>query len=289
MSQLLLSPQWNTRRASPIVKWAGGKGALLAQFKPFFPKRDVYYRYFEPFAGGAAIFFYLQPDHSFLYDLNPHLIEVYTVVRDDVDNLIVALKEHYNDRDYFYAIRAQQPAVLTPVQRAARFIFLNRTCYNGLYRVNRQDQFNVPFGKYKNPTICDEHGLRLASQVLQHTQLNVADFEAVLDIAESGDFLYFDPPYEPLSHTSNFTSYTSNGFTRADQHRLAATFRTLDARGCLLMLSNSNTPLIHELYQGFSIHLIKARRAINSNPNGRGVIQELLITNLHYCPMQSAW
>jgi DNA adenine methylase len=275
------SPNLDLRIASPILKWAGGKGALLSQFASHFPTPNRYKRYFEPFLGGAAVFFHLQPAESFLYDLNPQLIEVYSVVRENVEGLISALKIHHNDRVYFYEVRAQQPTNLTPIQRAARFIFLNRTCYNGLYRVNRQGQFNVPFGKYTNPTICDEKKLRLASSCLQQAHLNVADFEAILDIAEKGDLIYFDPPYEPLSPTSNFTSYTSHGFTSADQRRLAEAFHRLADRGCLLMLSNSSAPLIYELYQGFHIHEINARRAINSKASGRGVIKELMITNFH--------
>lgn len=267
------------RTASPILKWAGGKSALIPQFTPYFPKEGRYKRYIEPFAGGAAVFFHLRPAQGFLIDLNSDLIEVYTVVRDDLDHLITALKEHYNDRDYFYKVRAQNPDELTPAQSAARLIFLNRTCYNGLYRVNRQGQFNVPFGKYKNPTICDIPGLRAASAALQHAHLEVADFEIVLKYAEPGDFIYFDPPYQPLSPTSSFTGYTSNGYTSDDQSRLAVVYRKLDERGCLLMLSNSSAPLIYELYQGYKMKEINARRAINSKPDGRGVIKELLVTN----------
>jgi DNA adenine methylase len=279
MNQSSFLPPIEKSRAGPVVKWAGGKKALIAQFAPHFPAPGTYRRYFEPFLGGAAVFFYLQPERSFLFDLNAQLIEVYHVIRDDVEGLIAALKVHRNAPDYFYEIRAQNPVELRPAERAARFIFLNRTCYNGLYRVNRQGQFNVPFGRYKNPTICDEPGLRAASAALQNAHLEVADFEIVLSLAEPGDLIYFDPPYEPLSLTSSFTSYTSNGFSSDDQHRLAATYRTLDSRGCLLMLSNSSAPLIYDLYSGFHIHEISARRAINSKPDGRGAITELLITN----------
>lgn len=214
-----------------------------------------------------------------MFDLNAQLIEGYHVIRDNVDELITALKIHRNEPDYFYEIRTQNPLDLQPAERAARFIFLNRTCYNGLYRVNRQGQFNVPFGRYKNPTICDEPGLRAASAALQNAHLEVADFEIVLNLAEPGDLIYFDPPYAPLSLTSSFTSYTSNGFSSDDQRRLATTYRTLDSRGCLLMLSNSSAPLIYNLYSGFYIHAISARRVINSKPDGRGAITELLITN----------
>jgi DNA adenine methylase len=273
-----LQPDPKTK-AAPIVKWAGGKGSLLPQLAAYTPAPHQYNRYFEPFLGGGAMFFALQPAVSVLLDVNADLIEVYETVRDDVEALIYALSIHRNESDYFYAVRAQNTLELTRVERAARFIFLNKTCYNGLYRVNRRGQFNVPVGRYKNPTICDEWGLRRASAALQTAHLQVADFEIVLDTAKAGDLIYFDPPYEPLSPTSNFTSYTSSGFTRADQQRLADAYRQLDARGCLLMLSNSSAPLIYDLYDGYAMHEISARRAINSRANGRGHVLELLITN----------
>ncbi len=279
MSQQLLLPKIQSPTASPILKWAGGKGSLLTQFAPHFPPSGSYHRFFEPFLGGAAVFFHLHPQESYLFDVNPRLIEVYQTTRDHVDELIEQLRQHRNDEAYFYEVRAQSEADLTPLERAARFIFLNKTCYNGLYRVNRQGKFNVPFGRYKNPKICDESSLMAASSVLQGAQLRVADFEVVLDLAEPGDLVYLDPPYEPLSATSSFTSYTTVGFSSEDQRRLATVFRTLDARGCLLMLSNSSAPLIYELYQGYQIHRIAARRAINSKPDGRGEILELLVTN----------
>jgi DNA adenine methylase len=279
MNQSRPAPIAGKRTARPVVKWAGGKSALLPQFAPHFPRPGTYWRYFEPFLGGGAVFFHLQPDRSFLFDLNAQLIEVYQVIRDDADGLITALKNYQNSPDCFYAARAQNPADLRPTERAARFIFLNHTCYNGLYRVNRQGQFNVPFGRYKNPTICDEPGLRAASAALRNAHLEVADFEIILKLAEPGDLVYFDPPYEPLSPTSSFTSYTSTGFARDDQRRLAEAYRALDRRGCLLMLSNSSAPLISDLYAGFHIHPISARRLINSKADGRGAIAEVLITN----------
>lgn len=263
--------------ASPILKWAGGKNSLLPQIRPHLP--PTFERYFEPFVGGGAVFFSLQPERSFLFDLNAHLIELYCVTRNQVHELIQALRVHYNDKEYFYEVRAQDPALLSPVERAARFIFLNKTCYNGLYRENSKGLFNVPFGKYKNPTICDEKGLLAASAALQHTTLELGDFGRVLDLAQRGDFIYFDPPYAPLSPTSSFTGYTKNGFGEAEQRRLADVYRQLSDRGCRLMLSNSSAPLIYELYEGFNIHPISARRAINSKANRRGAITELLITN----------
>lgn len=264
-------------KPKPLLKWAGGKSRLLPQYVGFFP--STYNHYFEPFLGGGAVFFHLQPPQATLFDLNAQLIEVYKVVQSDVEALIAALKHHFNNKDYFYEVRAQDPSDLSAIQRAARIIFLNKTCYNGLYRVNQKGQFNVPFGNYKNPTICDAETLRSAAIILQQATLEAIDFEKVLDYAQSGDFVYLDPPYEPLSATSNFTSYTKHGFTRADQYRLADVFRQLDQRGCHLMMSNSNSSLIHHLYRKYRIHNIKARRAINSNPNGRGEIIELLVTN----------
>ncbi|MDZ4769684.1 MAG: DNA adenine methylase [Chloroflexota bacterium] len=278
----VITPDRDPPRARPVLKWAGGKAALIPQFLPHLPSPDHYARYIEPFIGGAALFFYLQPENALLFDLNPHLVELYVTVRDHVDDLIVALKKHHNDHDYFYEVRAQQTEALTPIERAARFIFLNRTCYNGLYRVNRQGKFNVPFGKYKNPTLCDEPGLRAASAALRNASIETADFERLIDVAQRGDFIYFDPPYEPLTPTSSFTSYTNDGFTSQDQARLAELYRALDARGCLLMLSNSSAPLIYTLYQDFHIQPIQARRAINSKAEGRGVVTELLVTNYQH-------
>ncbi len=265
----------------PFIKWAGGKRDLLAQYGPYFPPKDSVRRYFEPFLGGGAVFFYLQLHPAFLFDTNPWLVETYQVVRDQVEELISVLQHHQNNKEYFYDIRAQDPKELSAVERAARFIYLNRTCYNGLYRVNSRDQFNVPFGRYKNPIICDTRNMRAASQALQETQLEIADFEKVADLAGQGDFVYFDPPYAPLSATANFTSYTQNGFSAADQARLAEVFHRLNEKGCFVMLSNSNAPLIYDLYEGFGYYLvdIKARRAINSAPDKRGHIKELLITN----------
>ncbi len=269
----------NRRAAKPIIKWAGGKGGLLAQYAPYFP--PAYRRYFEPFVGSAAVFFYLQPPRSFLFDSNRELIEVYRVIQDAVESLIAALRDHRYEKAHYYAVRAQNPADLSPVARAARFIFLNKTCYNGLYRVNSRGQFNVPFGRHKNPLICDAEALRAASAALQSAELAVAEFEDAVQAAEVGDLIYFDPPYAPLSATSNFTSYTSGGFCADDQRRLAAAYHALDRRGCLLMLSNSSAPLIYELYEGRGYHMyeIAARRAINSKASSRGSITELLITN----------
>jgi len=279
MSKVELFSEAVVKLSSPFIKWAGGKSSLVRQFNPYFPHSKSYKRYFEPFIGGGAVFFHLQPPESYLFDLNPQLIGVYEVVRDQVDDLIESLKEHKNEAEYFYQIRKLAPQSLNKVESASRFIYLNKTCYNGLYRENSSGGFNVPFGKYKNPKICDEDGLRSASRALQRAHLQVGDFEQVQQYAQSGDLIYFDPPYDPLNKTLNFTSYTSKGFNGNDQRRLGSIFRELNDRKCLLMLSNSDTPLIREIYEDFNLFTINARRAINSNPNGRGEIVELLITN----------
>jgi DNA adenine methylase len=213
--------------------------------------------------------------------VNRSLVEVYQTVQQEIDPLIQALQDHKNQRDYFYEVRAQDPARLTLVQRAARLIYLNKTCYNGLYRENKKGQFNVPFGRYKNPAICDERRLRAASQALQGVKLMVSDFEDVVAAAAAGDFVYFDPPYAPLNSTSNFTHYNKDGFGDAEQRRLARTFHRLAGKGCNVMLSNSSAELVYELYEGrgYAMTEIKARRSINSKSDRRGPVTELLITN----------
>jgi DNA adenine methylase len=266
-------------KAKPFIKWAGGKNQLLPALSKRFPALVGNERYFEPFLGGAAVFFHLGHPRSFLSDSNHDLVELYQVVQQNVEELIEALKTHKNEREYFYQVRSQNPHELTPAQRAARFIFLNKTCFNGLYRVNSGGQFNVPFGRYKNPAICDAEGLRAASAVLQHTDISLRDFESVLEQAQPGDFIYFDPPYDPLKKSSSFTAYTAGKFGEREQRRLAWVYAQLVERGCYVMLSNSDTPLIRELYRDFHIHEIQANRAINSKPEKRGKITELLIIN----------
>ncbi len=267
--------------AVPFLKWAGGKRRLLGQYDEYFPPREAIDRYYEPFIGSAAVFFHLQPVQACLSDVNRNLIEVYQVVKEDVDGLIEALRPHQNEREYFYQVRGLDPAKLSATARAARLIFLNRTCYNGLYRENSKGQFNVPFGRYDNPTICDEARLRRASQALQGVHLIQGDFADVVAPAGSGDFVYFDPPYAPLSATSNFTSYNRHGFGLADQRRLADVIGRLTKRGCRVMLSNSSAPLVYELYDRPEYQLvpIQARRNINSKADGRGPVKELLILN----------
>ncbi|MBD1872733.1 DNA adenine methylase [Nodosilinea sp. FACHB-131] len=269
-----------TLQARPFLKWAGGKSRLLSQYEPFLPTAiDTYY---EPFLGGGAMFFHLvgRARRSVLGDINPELVNVYCCVRDRVELLIRHLWDHQrrHNPDYYYQVRQRQN-LRSPVERAARLIYLNKTCYNGLYRENSQGHFNVPVGNYKNPTICDPSLLRAASAALQTAEIHTFSFEMLLERSLSpGDFVYFDPPYHPLSSTSSFTGYSRYGFTGADQERLAAVFRTLVSQGQRVMLSNSDCEFIRELYQGFTMHPILAARAINSRAGRRGKIGELLIT-----------
>jgi DNA adenine methylase len=242
--------------------------------------------------GGGALFFHLYRQGQLagkdviLVDRVEELINAFRVVQNQVEDLIVELQRHEahkQDPDHFYWVRAwdRQPgyALRSDIERAGRFLFLNRVCYNGLYRVNRRGQFNVPFGRHHNPTVCDAANLRAASQALQGVTLVAGDFVRCLDWARRGDLVYLDPPYHPLSDTASFTSYTASSFGREDQQRLAGLFRDLDRRGCRLLLSNSNTPFIRELYQAFDQVLVEASRAISSKGSGRGPIPELLVMN----------
>ncbi|NLG78565.1 MAG: DNA adenine methylase [Firmicutes bacterium] len=263
--------------AKPFVKWAGGKGQLVEDLAAHLPEK--YSAYHEPFVGGGALFFRLAPATAFLSDLNEELINAYLVVKNDCDALIRSLRKHKNERAYYYEMRSLDPDTLDPVERASRFIYLNKTCYNGLYRVNRQGKFNVPYGRYKNPVYADEAQLRLASKVLANADIRVADFEIVLEQAKPGDFVYFDPPYQPISATANFTSYTRDAFDESQQRRLAAVFRELDRRRCYLMLSNSDSPLVRELYSQFRIATVMAKRCINCKGERRGAIPEALVLN----------
>lgn len=265
----------------PVLKWAGGKGRLLPELMGRLPK--CFARYHEPFVGGGALFFKLasrqQITQAAFSDINPALIEVYIALRDCVEEVIDILKQHYYDEAYYYTIRALDPAALSLPERAARVIFLNKTCYNGLYRENRSGQFNVPFGRYKNPTICDEPNLRAASALLQEVDLEQRHFATALDKAQPGDFVYFDPPYHPLSSTSNFTAYSRYGFSEQDQVQLRDTFAELTRRGVRAMLSNSSAPLIYDLYRPYAVHTVYAARAINSKAAARGKIAEVIVCN----------
>lgn len=262
----------------PFMKWAGGKRQVLSQYLPFFPTNIR--TYYEPFLGGGAIFFHLQPSKSVLTDINAELVNVYQCVRDAVEEVILLLREHqkHHQKDYYYSVRANPSA--EPIERAARLLYLNKTCFNGLYRENSKGQFNVPMGRYKKPAICNPELLCSASHALQSAEIALEPFEYILKRSfHPQDLIYFDPPYHPISATSNFTSYNRYAFRTEDQIRLRETFVELARRGLRVMLSNSDCPFIRELYEGFNIHTIQAARSINSKCARRGKITELLITS----------
>ncbi len=272
--------------AKPFLKWVGGKNQLLAQFKAYLPSN--FKRYFEPFVGGGAVFFHLWnsgklPAQVFLFDNNEELINTYLVMRDTLDTLIELLRIHKkkHSKEYYYKIRDldRQDIELTDAERAARTIYLNKTCYNGLYRVNSKGQFNVPMGSYKNPQILYEDVLEHASVALQNVSIAVKDFRELVDRAQPGDFFYFDPPYDPVSRTASFTSYTAGNFGEEDQRDLATVYTQLTQKGCLGMLSNSYTPFVLDLYQEFRREIVYAKRAVNSDANGRGAIKEIVVLN----------
>jgi len=264
----------------PFLKWAGGKGQLLDQMARFLP--TSFNTYFEPFLGGGALFFQLLPERAVLSDLNAELIQVYKSVREDPNGLMAALDKYRLQpvtEDYFYRVRKQDPRELPHLDRAARAVFLNKTCFNGLYRVNSKGEFNVPFGHYRNPAFYIAENIQAASAALKGAELWAIDFREACKRPRRGDFVYLDPPYQPLTATAAFTDYTREGFGEKDQRDLAEVFRELDKRGCMVMLSNSATPMLRDLYRDFKSVTLKARRAINCKGNGRGAIDELLVMN----------
>lgn len=279
------------RSIAPVLKWVGGKRQILDEIKKYIPGN--FGTYHEPFLGGGAVLFGLRPARAVVNDINPELMNVYAVIKDDVEGLIKSLKEHeraYREHrkpsEYFYSIREldRDKAVynaLAPLQKASRILFLNKTCFNGLFRVNRAGQFNTPFGKYKRPNIVNGKMLRAVSGYFNGADISFScgDFEAVLEAATGEDFVYLDPPYDPLSDTSSFTGYDRGGFDAEEQARLSRVCRRLDERGVKFLLSNSATELIRELYRGFRMETVKARRAVNARGDGRGDVDEVLIRN----------
>jgi DNA adenine methylase len=268
-----------------FLKWAGGKLQLIEQFENLFP--PSFNNYYEPFIGSGAVFFYikskLKPNKVILSDTNEELINCFVVVRDKPSELIELLSNYRkkHSKEYYYAVRSIESDRLDVVSKAARLIYLNKTCFNGLYRVNSKGQFNVPMGDYQNPCIFDKNTLLRASQLLQGVHLRVMTFEKVLDFAEKGDFVYFDPPYIPLSKTSSFTQYFKGRFSVKEQKRLSEVFYLLDLRGCFVMLSNSDHALTRELYRDYekNIVMVRAKRMINSVASKRGAINEAVVTN----------
>lgn len=277
------------RAARPVLKWAGGKTQLLPEILQRLPSAiDTYY---EPFVGGAAVFFALAAEGRFkravLSDRNPELVSLYRSIQRDVEGVIRALGSYRYDEGEYYRVRdAKLPR--SSSARAARLIFLNKTGYNGLYRVNRAGQFNVPFGRYKNPTICDADNLRAAARALRTAELRVADFSTVTRGARPGDAVYFDPPYLPVSKTASFTAYDRHAFELADHERLAVAFSRLDARGVAVLLSNSDTRATRRLFAPFRIDTVTVTRAINSNAQKRGPVAEILVSSAACAPGRAA-
>jgi DNA adenine methylase len=271
---------------STFIKWAGGKTQLLEQFKQYFPKSIC--RYFEPMVGSGAVFFYVQkrykPKYSMISDININLVNLYVNVRDNTNQLITLLKEHKlnhmkDPEKYYYTMRNKFNNEKDTLEKSALLLYLNKTCFNGLYRVNSKGDFNVPFGRYKNPVILQEKKLKIAADLLKDVEIKRMSFTKILDFVKEADFIYFDPPYYPLSKTSSFTSYQKGSFLDKEQHELSKIFKSLDKRECRVMLSNSEHPFIRKLYYGYDIQVVKANRMINCNGQGRGKISELVIRN----------
>ena len=265
----------------PFVKWPGGKRQLLRELLRNMPKK--YGRFFEPFVGGGALFFAVKPEYGYISDINPELMNVYEVVQYNVEELIESLREHRNTEKYFYELRnadrTQGYEGWGKIEKASRLIYLNKTCFNGLYRMNSDGHFNVPFGFYKNPNILDEDNLIACSVLLKKTEIALASFEAVEKKARRGDFVYFDPPYVPLNKTSSFTKYYKDDFDLDAQFALRELCDRLHNKGVLLMLSNSYTETVKDLYKNYRVKIVRANRAINCKGDGRGKINELIITN----------
>ncbi|RIK43215.1 MAG: DNA methyltransferase [Chloroflexi bacterium] len=269
----------------PFLKWAGGKRQLLPYLRDYFPEFSSRATYFEPFLGAGAVLFDLQPHKAHVNDANTELINCYEVIKCNPEALIEDIRRHENTSEYYYQLRELDRSPdyekLSPVQRASRIIFLNKTCYNGLFRVNSQGHFNVPYGNYKNPTIIDEIVIRAISSYLNKYDITLTnlDFAEAVKTAKRGDVVYFDPPYDPISDTSSFTGYNLDKFGRDEQRRLKSVFDELTARGCKVLLSNSSTEFIEALYVDYQVFRIRASRNINSVATGRGQIDEFLILN----------
>lgn len=274
-------------KVKPYLKWAGGKRQLLPVIENYIPDENEINTYYEPFIGAGAVLFARQPSHAVINDHNTQLITTYKVIKEQVDELIHLLQIHKesNTKEYFYDIREQDRKLdkfntLTDVEKAARFIYLNKTCYNGLYRVNSQGLFNVPFGKYKNPAICEEVTLREINKYFNSSNISIlnGDFSEALKTASKGDFVYLDPPYHSPNNM-NFTGYQAGGFNEGEQVRLYETFLELSNKNVKCLLSNSDTDFIRDLYKDFTIHTVKATRAINSDASKRGKVNEVLVQN----------
>lgn len=268
----------------PFLKWAGGKRQLLPVINELIPEN--YSTYYEPFVGAGAVLFDMQPKKAVINDANEELINVYRVIKNNIDELIIDLKEHVNEEDYYYDVRkldrTKEYKNMSDVKKASRILFLNKTCYNGLFRVNQQGEFNVPFGRYKNPNIVNEDTLRAVHNYLNNNDIRIlnTDFEEAIKYMRKEAFVYFDPPYHPISDTSSFTGYTTDGFNAQDQKRLKKLCDSLDERGCRFLLSNSSADLIIDLYKDdYTLNFVDANRSINSKGDSRGEIKEVLVRN----------
>lgn len=274
----------------PFLKWAGGKRQLLPEIVKYVPKMTSKHTYYEPFIGGGALLFELQPQKAVINDSNKELINCYQVIKDSLDKLMEELRKdkYSNSETSYYEMRdldrsKKKYNILSEVEKAARIIYLNKTCYNGLFRVNSQGQFNVPFGRYKNPNFLDDAVLIAVNKYLNSNNITLLnqDFEDAVKDAKRGDFVYFDPPYDPVSETASFTGYDVNGFNRDEQERLKKVFDALTVKGCKVMMSNSCTDFILDLYKDYQDTIIKVRatRSINSNALKRGRVDEVLVLN----------
>lgn len=270
---------------TPFLKWVGGKRQLMPTIVTHLPKNINDLTYVEPFIGGGAVLFHLQPKNAIINDFNEELINVYEVIKNNLEELIEDLKKHKNEPDYFYEIRSLDRndnfKNLSKVERASRVIYLNKTCYNGLYRVNNAGEFNSPFGRYKNPNIVNEPTLKAVSKYLNSNNIVIrnGDYNDVLKTIDKNSFVYLDPPYHPISESSNFTGYVQGGWDLFDQIRLREVCDELNAKGIKFLLSNSSAQFIKDQYAKYKIEIVKANRAINSNGANRGEIDEVLIKN----------
>lgn len=275
----------NNKLVAPFLKWVGGKRQLMPTIVEHLPENIKDYKYIEPFIGGGAVLFNLQPKNAIINDFNEELINVYQVIKNNLDELITDLKKHKNEAEYFYSVRSLDRngefKKLTAVQRASRVIFLNKTCFNGLYRVNNAGEFNSPFGRYKNPNIVNEPILKAVNKFLNNNNIDIknGDYSDVLKQADKKCFVYLDPPYHPISESSNFTGYVQGGWNMYDQIDLKTACDELNKKGVKFLFSNSSAEFIKDLYKDYKITIVKANRAINSNGADRGEVDEVLIRN----------
>ncbi|MDR0391697.1 MAG: DNA adenine methylase [Planctomycetaceae bacterium] len=275
----------NKKLVTPFLKWVGGKRQIMDSLIAHLPKDIATRQYVEPFVGGGALLFHLQPKKAIANDFNAELVNVYRVIKNNLNDLIIDLAKHENTTEYFYKIRnidrTQDYKKLSAIERASRIIYLNKTCFNGLYRVNNAGEFNVPFGNYKNPNIINEPILKAVNEYLNKSEVELlsGDYEIVLDKLGQNTFVYLDPPYHPISTNLNFTGYVQGGWNKYDQIRLKETCDKLNDKGIKFLQSNSSADLIKELYKNYNISIVKANRAINSDGTNRGEVNELLIKN----------